>query len=73
MIYVIFKSQAEAALGKLKFHTMPLSTEGCTYEFELNNSTIADKSHVNEMSLHNISYLYYTCKILVFRKMINNF
>lgn len=65
MSYVIFRSQTDIAKGLIRFQTLPLSTEGCTYNFELNNSTLVDDSHENGNSLHNMSFFYYTGKKLI--------
>lgn len=62
MSYVVFRSQTDIALGDIKFTTMPRATDGCTYDFVHDNKTLVDEFHENGKSLHNISYLYYTCK-----------
>lgn len=60
MSYVVFRSESDIGMGYIQFQTLPLTTEGCTYDFELNNSTLVDESHENGKSLHNMSYFYFT-------------
>jgi solute carrier family 5 (sodium-coupled monocarboxylate transporter), member 8/12 len=75
MMFVVFKAQAEIALGNMKFEYKPLSTDGCHYNFTLpeNSTTLstateASTNHDNssEKHIYHISYLYYT----VFGSMI---
>jgi len=65
MMWVVFKAQAEMALGNMKFEYKPLSVVGCGYNFTVssfedsttNAPALADD---NEMHIYHISYLYYT-------------
>lgn len=64
-IWITLRAQFDLAAGLLKFPTMPVSVEGCTYTF---NSTLqsAASSFVEpddadpSRPFHHISYLYYT-------------
>ena len=63
MILLVFKAQAEIALGNIKFDTKPLVTDGCTYNFtlpEITSSNIPLFSDNHEKHIYEISYLYYT-------------
>lgn len=65
MMWVVFKAQAEMALGHMNFENKPLSTAGCSYNFTVSSSddatTIAPSlSDNNEKHIYHISYLYYT-------------
>lgn len=68
MMYIVFKAQAEMALGNMKFDFKPLSVDGCDYNFTVientrqddfatTGSTIASDDH--EKHIYHISYLYY--------------
>lgn len=63
MILLVFKAQAEIALGNIKFDTKPLVTDGCTYNFTLTETSsnmppLSDEDR--EKHIYDISYLYYT-------------
>jgi solute carrier family 5 (sodium-coupled monocarboxylate transporter), member 8/12 len=65
MILLVFKAQAEIALGNIKFETKPLVTDGCTYNFTIpDHSNITDiplfSNGEREKHIYDISYLYYT-------------
>lgn len=60
MMWLVFKAQAEIALGNIKFPTKPLFTDGCSYNFTLatttpNNPVFEDA----EKHFYEVSYLYY--------------
>lgn len=66
---LVFKAQAEIALGNIRFETKPLTTDGCTYNFTLpesssNNTSVpltpAASDDDREKHIYEISYLYYT-------------
>ena len=57
--YIVLRAQADIASGTLRFPQMPVSVEGCTYEFANVTKTEFDFDGVDK-SLHHISYLYYT-------------
>lgn len=69
MVYVVFKAQAEMALGNMKFQYKPLTVDGCDYnftavtnftrvdDFATTESTIASVDQ--EKHIYHISYLYY--------------
>lgn len=66
MMWVVFKAQAEMALGNMNFESKPLSVDGCGYNFTVSSfdeSTTSapsfDDSN-NEKHIYHISYLYYT-------------
>ncbi|KAG5681246.1 hypothetical protein PVAND_010697 [Polypedilum vanderplanki] len=62
MMCLVFKAQAEIALGNINFETKPLTTEGCTYNFTLTstlNATDVPHEENHEKHIWNISYLYY--------------
>jgi solute carrier family 5 (sodium-coupled monocarboxylate transporter), member 8/12 len=72
MMIIVFKAQAEMALGNMKFPYKPLSTDGCEYNFtisEVSTSTLADELtsaspppglEDHEKTIFHVSYLYYT-------------
>ena len=71
MMTIVFKAQAEMALGNMKFEYKPLSVQGCDYNFTTSdNSTTLDylittesatvANEQTEKHIYNISYLYYT-------------
>jgi solute carrier family 5 (sodium-coupled monocarboxylate transporter), member 8/12 len=67
MMFIVFKAQAEIALGHIKFDYKPLSTEGCLYNFTLseNSTSMSTTEATNldrstEKHIYNVSYLYYT-------------
>lgn len=67
MMFIVFKAQAEMALGNMKFEYKPLSTDGCVYNFTLpENSTTLSTTEATtlekstEKHIYHISYLYYT-------------
>lgn len=62
MMIIVFKAQAEIALGHVKFETKPTSVEGCTYNFTNEISATTEASLINESgkSIYHVSYLYYT-------------
>lgn len=68
MMFVVFKAQAEMALGNMKFEYKPLSTEGCDYNFTtslestLDDMTTTESTVADEQGkqIYHISYLYYT-------------
>lgn len=68
MMYIVFKAQAEMALGHMKFELKPLTVDGCDYNFTaIENSTGLDLettestfvSGDQEKHIYHISYLYY--------------
>lgn len=63
MMCLVFKAQAEIALGNIRFQTKPLSTEGCTYSFNATSSLNATQTPFmdenREKHIYEISYLYY--------------
>lgn len=63
MMLLVFKAQAEIALGNIQFDTKPLVTDGCTYNFTHTETSsemppLGDEDH--EKHIYEISYLYYT-------------
>jgi solute carrier family 5 (sodium-coupled monocarboxylate transporter), member 8/12 len=50
MMAIVFKAQAEMALGKIKFHYKPLSVEGCAYIY---NGTLRH-CHPNRLRLYQM-------------------
>lgn len=71
MMFIVFKAQAEMALGNMKFDYKPLSVDGCDYSFAVvenftttNYLPATTESTVNdepaEKHIYHISYLYYT-------------
>ena len=69
MMFIVFKAQAEMALGHMKFEFKPLSVDGCNYNFTtVENSTRLDDFSTTESTIasddqtkhiYHISYLYY--------------
>lgn len=61
MMILVFKAQAEIALGNIKFETKPLFTDGCSYNFTQPETTtkvpILEKD--DEKHFYELSYLYY--------------
>lgn len=68
MMFVVFKAQAEMALGNMKFEYKPLSVDGCDYNFTTSVESTFDGMSTTEPNLsdeqtkqiYHISYLYYT-------------
>jgi len=65
MITLIFKAQAEMALGHMAFSTKPTSVDGCTYNFTIAHPALETPLNVDddgeaEKAIYHISYLYYT-------------
>lgn len=70
MMAIVFKAQAEMALGKMNFPYKPLSVEGCKYNFTVlmpesttivpDDLTTASPSLSEEKAIYHVSYLYYT-------------
>lgn len=68
MLAIVFKAQAEIALGHMNFEYKPLSTDGCDYNFTLSDSlddfstkeSTVNSSVDDEKHIYHISYLYYT-------------
>jgi insulin-like growth factor 2 mRNA-binding protein 1 len=67
MLALIFKAQAEMALGNIRFETKPLSVDGCTYSFTPTIDTLTSNSTEfpmmdaeREKKIYDVSYLYYS-------------
>lgn len=68
MMTIVFKAQAEIALGNIKFEYKPLSVDGCDYNFTkiiTPDDLTTTESSINieqdqEKHIYHISYLYYT-------------
>lgn len=64
-MYIVFRAQAAQTSGELVHETKPTSIEGCSYIFDINNSSIstttpAPTSDADEsFQLHHISYFYF--------------
>jgi Na+/proline symporter len=60
MMFLVFKAQAEIALGNIKFPMKPLFTDGCSYNFTLPETTSKIPVLENDgKHFYEISYLYY--------------
>lgn len=46
MCLLVFKAQAEIALGNIQFETKPLVTDGCTYNFTLNTESSSNNTNI---------------------------
>lgn len=64
MMWVVFKAQAEMAVGNMNFEYKPLSVDGCAYNFTVptEDESTSEPSLVDndEKHIYHISYLYYT-------------
>lgn len=67
MVAIVFKAQAEMALGHMNFEYKPLSVNGCDYNFTMESdeavfstteSTVLHSEH--HKHIYHVSYLYYT-------------
>ena len=58
MGYLVFKAQADMALGHLQYEIKPMSVDGCLYNFTapLETNQLVIKP---DREIHHISYLYY--------------
>lgn len=78
MIAFISKVQTEMARGNIVYPTMPVSTDGCQYDFiKLNNSTDIDRvPQETERDFFHLSFMYYTLlgsTMVVFSSVIFSF
>lgn len=64
-MYIVFRAQAAQTSGELVHETKPTSIEGCSYIFDINNSSFLTMTptpthDANEsFQLHRISYFYF--------------
>lgn len=64
LIWIVFRAQADIAMGILQFETKEMSIEGCTYDFDNSSSILGALDKITALlgeakPLHHISYLYY--------------
>lgn len=62
---IVFKAQAEMALGNMKSEYKPLSVDGCEYNFSYSNNSVSSteptiEDRDQERYIYQVSYLYYT-------------